>query len=59
MNLADLDTREKALVFVLYVLRTPFALMSPDRATAIDAATKYDITATDLLVAARRKAEGA
>ncbi len=41
---------EKAAREVLYLLKSPLALMSiPDRARAYDLANKYGITAVDLL----------
>ena len=61
--MSNIDTsaadREQAVRFVLMILRTPVALLSPDREDALALARKYQITAEDLLTAGRRMAKNA
>lgn len=51
-----MDEKRKAALFIVALLRTPLALLSPDRQKARELAERYNLTALDLLDAAHKKA---
>jgi hypothetical protein len=58
INTKDMDN-DQAIRYVLLVLRSPLALISPEREQALELARKYRITVEELLTFGRRAAKKA
>lgn len=52
----DIRTKERAVAYVLYVLRQPLVFMTSDRAEAERVASEFGVTAVELLAAAHKRA---
>jgi len=50
------QTKDEAIDFIVAVLVTPLALMSPDFKVAMELSERFDITAQDVLNRRKKKA---
>lgn len=56
MNASDVQTKEQAIDFVVMVMLTPVALLSPSFGDAMELSERFDITAQDVLRRKKQKA---
>jgi MinD superfamily P-loop ATPase len=52
----NIETKEAAIDFVVLVLVTPVALLSPDFKTAVELCERFNISAQDVLNRRKRRA---